>query len=130
MNALADTLPPHLTLGRKAEDAACSYIRDLGWNVLARNFLCKRGELDIVAMDEREKELVVVEVRCRTNGKFQLPEESVSQRKLRSLVFAARIYVDRIKWDGPWRIDIVGIIASPGTAEDKWRISHIRGVRV
>jgi putative endonuclease len=80
-------------------------------------------------MDEREKELVVVEVRCRSIERFQSPEESITPRKLRSLIFAGLVYVDKTKWDGPWRIDIVGIIAPPGVAEDEWSISHIRGIR-
>jgi putative endonuclease len=95
---------------------------------LARNFSCGLGELDIVAVDGKEKELVVVEVRCRTRGDTQSPEDSIGPKKLRTLVRAGRVYVGEVGWTGPWRVDLVGITASPGEPEERWRLSHVRDI--
>ena len=93
--------PKHLELGRRAEDLAVAHIEQLGWRILSRNYSCKLGELDIVAMDSGEKELVVVEVRYRTFGDVQSPADSIGPKKLRTLVNAGRVYVDDVGWPGP-----------------------------
>jgi putative endonuclease len=124
----------HLWLGRRAEDLAADYVQRLGWTVLSRNFSCRLGELDIVALDGGEKELgdekelVVVEVRYRTRGDMQSPADSVGPKKLCSLVAAGRVWVEKQGWTGPWRIDLVGVTASPRDPEDRWRLEHIRDI--
>ena len=97
----------HLLIGRQGEELAVAYLRDCGWTVVERNFRCKGGELDIVARDGDE--MVVVEVRTRSEGWMQGASESVGPRKLRRLVRTGRLYMDVHGWDGPWRIDIVAI---------------------
>ncbi|GAB1486585.1 hypothetical protein MASR2M79_16350 [Aminivibrio sp.] len=77
--------------------------------------LLSGGELDIVALDGNE--LVVAEVRTRSEGWMQRGEESVGPRKLGRLVRAGRQYVDRRGWQGPWRIDILAVtVGSDGSA--------------
>jgi putative endonuclease len=120
--------PIHLELGKRAEDLAALHVERLGWRILSRNYTCKLGELDIVAMDEEGKELVVVEVRYRTFGDVQSPEESIGPKKLRTLVNAGRVYVDNMGWTGPWRIDLLGITAHPREPEERWRIEHIENI--
>jgi putative endonuclease len=121
-------LSRHLVLGRRAEDFAADYVRRLGWAILSRNFSCKLGELDIVALEEGGKELVVVEVRYRTLGDMQSPSDSVGPKKLRSLVGAGRVWVEEQNWAGPWRIDLVGVTASSRAPEARWRLEHIRDI--
>jgi len=120
--------PKHLELGRKAEDLAAKHVERLGWRILSRNFSCRLGELDIVAMDEVGKELVVVEVRYRTFGDVQSPEDSIGPKKLRTLVNAGHVYVDDIGWTGPWRIDLVGVTAHPSEPSDRCRLEHIENI--
>ncbi|MDR3265134.1 MAG: YraN family protein [Synergistaceae bacterium] len=115
----------HLELGRRAEDLAAAYVKKLGWQILSRNFSCRLGELDIVALDTKENELTVVEVRYRTVGEIQSPSDSIGPKKLRSLVAAGRVYVEELGWKGPWRIDLIGITASPHEPENLWRLEHI-----
>ena len=120
--------PKHLELGRRAEVLAAEFVERLGWRILSRNFSCRLGELDIVAMDEIGKELVVVEVRYRTFGDMQSPEDSIGPKKLRTLVNAGRVYVDDIGWTGPWRIDLVGITAHPRESSKHWHLEHIENI--
>jgi putative endonuclease len=120
--------PKHLELGRRAEDLAAEHVERLGWRVLSRNFSCRLGELDIVAMDEEAKELVVIEVRYRTFGDVQSPEDSIGPKKLRSLVNAGRVYVDDVGWAGPWRVDLVGVTAAPREPSSRWQLEHIENI--
>jgi putative endonuclease len=119
---------PHLELGKRAEDLAAAYVEKLGWRLLSRNFSCGPGELDIAALDEKEEELVIVEVRYRTFGDVQSPADSIGPKKLRSLVKAGRLYVDDIGWLGPWRIDLVGVTATPREPVERWRLEHIKDI--
>lgn len=121
-------------LGRRAEEYAARYVGSLGWRVLGRNVTNRCGEIDIVAMDDGDHELVLVEVRCRTVGAVQSPLDSVGPKKLRALVRAGRTLVDKMGWTGFWRIDLIGITvpcggspAGPRGAEE-WRVDHIRDI--
>ena len=118
----------HLELGRRAENLVAVYVADLGWRLIAQNFSCPLGELDIVAEDKQEKELVVVEVRYRTCGETQSPVDSIGPKKLRTLVKTGRIFVNDAEWTGPWRIDLVGVTASPNDPEELWQLEHIRDI--
>ena len=115
-------------LGQKAEDLAAEYVLSLGWNVIARNVRNEYGELDIIAMDPDEAELVIVEVRARTIGKMQSPVESVGSRKLRALTRASEWYVESLEWSGFWRIDLIGITVNNKKAPDDWELEHIRDI--
>ena len=120
--------PKHLELGRRAEDLAVEHVKRIGWRILSRNFSCRLGELDIVALDESGNELVIVEVRYRTLGDMQSPSDSIGPKKLRTLVGAGRVYVDDVGWTGPWRIDLVGITAHSHEPLERWRIEHIENI--
>ncbi|TDY65033.1 putative endonuclease [Aminivibrio pyruvatiphilus] len=102
----------HLERGRRGEEIAAAYLADLGWKILDRNVVFRGGELDVVALSGGE--LVVVEVRTRSEGWMQRGEESVGPRKLGRLVRAGRRYVEARGWDGPWRIDILSVTLHPG----------------
>lgn len=100
----------HIEFGAKGEALAMNYVKRLGWRILGRNIRMGRDELDITAMDGEE--LVVVEVRTRKIGVLAPPELTVGPRKMRSLLRASRKYVDRIAFEGNWRIDIVAVTES------------------
>ena len=102
----------HLERGRRGEEIAAAYLAGLGWTILNRNVVFRGGELDLVALSGGE--LVVVEVRTRSEGWMQRGEESVGPRKLGRLVRAGRRYVETRGWTGPWRIDILAVTLHPG----------------
>ena len=95
----------HNTLGKAGEDAAVSYLEKNGYEILHRNWRKNRLELDIVAMHEGE--LVVVEVKTRTNTEYKEPQEDVDWRKVRHIVVAAAAYIKHFGIDLPVRFDIV-----------------------
>ena len=117
-------------LGKLAEDIAADYVLSLGWKVLARNVKNQNGELDIIAIDSEEKnqELVIIEVRCRTIGKIQSPFDSIGPKKLNSLIKSSREFVDQIEWENFWRLDIIGIIMKDKNNNDDYELEHIRDI--
>lgn len=109
----------HLERGRLGEKLAAAFVEDLGWRILGRNVLFHGGELDLVALAGQE--LVVVEVRTRSEGWMQRGEESVGPRKLRKLVRTGRRYVESRGWTGPWRIDILSVtVRAEGEPSIEW----------
>lgn len=102
----------HLEFGADGERFAAKYLEGRGWRILGRNVRIGGGELDIVAIDRDE--LVVVEVRARRVGKILPPEASVGPRKLRKVIRTAKKYVEKISYDGNWRIDVVAVTEDGG----------------
>ena len=76
-----------MRLGRAAEDAAARFLAARGAQVLLRNYRCRRGELDIVALCGAE--LALVEVRTRSSSAFGGALASVDAGKRRRLIQAA-----------------------------------------
>jgi putative endonuclease len=74
--------------GRKAEDIAISFLSEQGLRVLLRNYRRRRGELDVVAQ-EREV-LVIAEVRTRASDEYGGAAASITVRKQRRIVSAAK----------------------------------------
>ena len=70
-------------LGRRGEDIAAAWLTDHGLTVLARNWRCAEGELDIVATDQVK--VVVCEVKTRSGDLYGSPFEAVTQGKRRKL---------------------------------------------
>lgn len=108
--------------GAAGEDLACAHLEARGFQVLARNYRCRGGEVDIVA---REGDVTAfVEVKDRSGRTHGEGYESVNQQKRRRIVLAARRYAARAGlWDAPLRFDVVTIDRSAGGAA----IRHDRG---
>jgi putative endonuclease len=99
-------------LGRRGETLAAEKLAALGYSLVARNYRCAAGELDLIA---RAGEVwVFVEVRTRRGGQFGTPEDSITPRKQRHLIAAAQTYLQEHQLaDAPWRIDVVAVEFSP-----------------
>ena len=94
-------------LGRRGEELAAQQLAAKGYQILARNWRCETGELDLVA---REGEcLVLVEVRTRRGRSMGSPEESITAAKQARLISLGEAYVQENDWRGDWRIDVVAI---------------------
>jgi putative endonuclease len=111
-------------LGRYGEDLAASHLEATGCRILARNWRCRLGEIDLVALDRQC--LVVCEVKTRQSLAAGDPLEAVTGLKgarLRRLAGAWLSAQPRFFPDV--RIDVVGIVRpASGTA----RLVHLKGV--
>jgi putative endonuclease len=74
-----------------AEERAAQHVRKHGFAILARNFRCRSGELDIVA--RREGLLVIAEVRVRSNSAYGGAAASITQGKQARIRRACRYFL-------------------------------------
>jgi len=93
--------------GVQAEDLACVHLERAGLKLLARNYRCPQGEIDLV-MDDRDT-LVFVEVRYRRSNAFGTPAETVDRRKQARLQAAAGHYLLAHHADRACRFDVVAV---------------------
>jgi putative endonuclease len=77
--------------GDGAEALAASFLETRGLRILARNYRCRFGEIDLVAQSGAT--LVFVEVRARASDAFGGAAASITHAKRRKLVAAARYYM-------------------------------------
>jgi ribonuclease HII len=106
--------------GRHGEDLAAEYLTGLGYQVLARRYRVRGGEIDVVACDAGE--WVFVEVKTARCGSQADPVERVHRRQRARLELAARHFLARHRGDpAPCRFDLITIILHPDRAE----IDHV-----
>jgi putative endonuclease len=111
-------------LGAFGERLAAAHLAAKGYRILARNFRCREGEIDIVTQDGET--LVFVEVRTRRGDALGGPAESVTASKEARLVAAATAYVQTLPQPpADQRIDVVAVQLSPGGR--LLSIDHIQG---
>lgn len=94
-------------LGRRGEDLAAQHLVARGYQIVARNWRCEVGELDLIARDGAC--LAFVEVRTRRGRALGTPEESVTAAKQARFIELALTYVQAHDWPGDWRIDVVAV---------------------
>ncbi len=110
----------HNTLGKAGEDAAVRYLEQNGYTLRDRNWRKNHLELDIVAA--KDGELVIVEVKTRSNTDYTEPQDAVNLQKIRRIVVAADAYIKHFGIDAPVRFDILTVVGEPGA----FRIEHIK----
>ncbi len=99
-------------LGRAGERLAARELERRGYRILARNWRCPIGEIDLVA--EKGEALVFVEVRTRRGSEHGTPLESVTPAKQAKLIELAQTYVQENAIDDrDWRIDVAAVAMSP-----------------
>lgn len=107
-------------LGRQGEDLARRLLRRRGMKILARNYRCAAGEIDLIALDESTRAsgaetIAFVEVKTRSSDRHTDPEAAVDAEKRRHMKKAAETYLARRDAGGlNVRFDIVAVVARPG----------------
>jgi len=102
-------------IGAIGEELARHHLEAKGYRVVATNYRCRWGEIDLIARDGLE--WVFVEVRARRSGAYGTPEESLTEAKMQRLALSAQDYLQETgQWtaDAQWRIDLVAIRLGSG----------------
>lgn len=121
LRGLLARLRPHRA-GAAGEDLACRHLEGQGFVILARNYRCRSGEVDVVARDGEAT--VFVEVKERSGESHGQGFESVTSGKRRRIVRAARIFAAAHGLsERPLRFDVISIESGGGTL----RLRHDRG---
>ena len=99
------------TLGVGAEAMAAEFLEARGLTIIARNYRCRMGEIDLVARDGSTT--VFVEVRRRASSSFGGAAASITAGKRLKLLRAARHYMSRLRALPECRFDAVLIEGEP-----------------
>lgn len=94
--------------GDRGEAETARYLRKKGYTLLASQWRCRFGELDLVARDRRGT-VCFVEVKLRSTGAIGLPREFVDGRKQERLRSAAAAYLSTHELDAPARFDVAEV---------------------
>jgi putative endonuclease len=119
-------------LGQRGEDIALKHLRNRGLKILARNYRCPFGEIDLIALDSRKRVghvgpecIVFVEVKTRTSDQYVKASAAVNEAKRRRIKKAASYYLThRRAGEMNVRYDIISVVMSE---EDGLRVEHIVG---
>lgn len=123
------TIPDKLTraeIGARGEQLAVEHLGGLGMTILARNWRCRYGELDVIAAEADGRAVVFVEVKTRTGDGFGGLPEAVTPAKVRRIRRLAGLWL--AQQDHSWavlRIDVIGVRLGgvcPHT------LTHLKGV--
>lgn len=105
--------------GFKGEEIAALYLKRKGYQILARRFRARVGEIDIVARDHGE--IVFVEVKTRGESAFDGAADALRAKQVRRLARTAELFLDIHNLDGtPSRFDVVAVDLEDG----KFHIEH------
>jgi putative endonuclease len=95
-------------LGTDGERAAEDFLRRRRYTIVERNYRCRAGEVDLVALDGAT--IVFIEVKTRRGAGFGTPLDAVDRRKQRQVCRAAQQFLaeNRLQ-DRDARFDVVGV---------------------
>ena len=100
----------HRRLGAHGEDLARRWYEARGYTVLARNWRCRDGELDLVLA--RGRLVVFCEVKTRTSDAFGVPAAAVTAAKQRRIRRLAARWLEASAWrPGSVRFDVASVLA-------------------
>lgn len=102
-------------IGQQAEDVALKFLQTKGMRLIARNYRCKLGEIDLVMQDDGA--LVFIEVRYRKQSDFGDGAESVDFRKQQKIIRSAEHFLQQHRQysQSPCRIDVISISKQDNT---------------
>ena len=110
-------------LGRWGEAVAAAYLRKKKYRIVAANYRCRQGEIDLIA--EQGDCLVFVEVKLRKNADFGSAREFVNARKQERLRTTAALYLSQYAIEKRTRFDVIEVYAPQGTDTQQPQICHL-----
>ena len=112
----------HNDLGKWGEEQAATFLERKGYTICDRDWRAGHRDLDIIALNEDQTILVIVEVKTRTSAELNEPEEAVNKKKIRNNGNAANLYLKQFNVEYDVRFDIVSVT---GTSDSNAKIEHI-----
>ena len=109
-------------LGRQGEEAAAVFLKEAGYEILARNFRTPRGEIDIVAGTGQT--VAFIEVKTRRTRRFGRPAAAVDCGERQKIIHSALWFLRQRHLDGCLcRFDVIEVCV----AGERWEIHHLPG---
>ncbi len=97
----------HNDLGKLGEELAVEFLQKQGYDIVERNWMFQKAEIDILA--KKDNVLVVVEVKTRSSIEFGDPQDFVNPKKIKLLVKAVDEYVLQNDLEEIIRFDIIAV---------------------
>ncbi|KQO60214.1 YraN family protein [Curtobacterium sp. Leaf261] len=116
--------PRNIEIGRRGEEIAANWLVARGMRILERNWRCRDGEVDIVALDSDV--VVLVEVKTRTGPVGGHPFEAITPRKVARLRRLAVRWCAEYPSAGPRRIRLDAVAVH--LHDDAEQVEHIVGL--
>ena len=110
-------------VGAWGESLAAEYLRKKNFKLIAANYRCRFGEIDLIVCDK--KHLVFVEVKLRKSAKFAAAAEFVDYHKQNRLRATAQMYLSQNPTDLQPRFDVIEIYAPMGLQTISPEINHL-----
>src|SRR5262245_14615314 len=96
------------TLGGDGERAAERFLRKRGYTIVERNYRCRVGEVDLIALHRGA--VVFIEVKTLRRAPFAVSQDAVGVRKQRQIARVAEHYLNAQRlYDRDVRFDVVGV---------------------
>lgn len=112
-------------IGKYGENFACDFLEKNGYKIIERNFSCSQGEIDIIAYDKKQNEIVFVEVKTRTNFNYGFPSESINKIKKKHMKKSVEYYIYKKNlYNYYLRFDVIEIVFQ----NQKYKLNHIKNV--
>ena len=112
---------PSQRLGQIAEQDACHTLVRAGHRIIARNYLCRTGEIDIISVNHHGK-LVLSEVRWRRSQRFGGAPASVNAQKQRKIIKTAAFFLRQQPHYATFciRFDVFAYSGTPPNWQREW----------
>ncbi|MBL4934911.1 YraN family protein [Clostridium sp. YIM B02515] len=96
-------------VGSYGEEIAENYIKNLGYEIMSRNFRCNIGEIDIIARDGNY--ITFIEVKTRYDKQYGYPREAVTKGKQYKICKVAQFYILKNRIEKlTFRFDVIEVI--------------------
>jgi putative endonuclease len=120
-------------IGKKGEMYAVFYLLSLGYEIIAKNYHTRYGEIDIIALiqdsNNKNKNLSFIEVKTRKKSNFGQPEEAFTYMKLKRFKRSIMKFLseNQILFNA-WQIDFIGI--DMNSFDEVVDIRHYKNVQI
>ena len=111
------------TTGAAYERIAGAFLEKQGYQIIACNFRCRLGEIDLIA--EKNGVLCFIEVKTRQIGGMTSPAEAVNVHKQENIKSAASVYLNRWAKTDKYRFDIIEVFLD---GKEVQKINHLPDV--
>lgn len=112
-------------LGKWGEDEASKYLESKGYKILERNFMCRQGEIDIIALDKEY--IVFIEIKSRSNIEYGLPSEAITKQKIKHLKKSIEYFLyTRNLENENIRLDVIEVYVK----KNRCTINHLKQIDI
>lgn len=110
-------------IGKLGEELATKYLMKNDYKIIDRNFECRQGEIDIIALENNE--IVFIEVKTRTSLKYGDAVEAVNLVKQKHIIKSAQYYIYKKHLERNYiRIDVIEVYIY----NKIYKINHIKQI--